>query len=133
MNKTPKKERAALIQAFREGRLRCLVNVAVLTTGFDVPEVDFIALLRATKSPVLYVQIAGGGMRVEDLKTDCLWADFTDTTLEMGPVDEVKGTPAKKKREGHTPFKICETCGSQNPTAALKCSSCVHVRSANTP
>lgn len=123
-SQTPKKERAELIEAFREGRLRCLVNVAVLTTGFDVPEVDFIALLRATKSPVLYVQIAGRGMRIADGKIDCLWADFTDTTLEMGPVDEVKGTPAKKKRDGQTPFKVCETCGSQNPTAALRCSSC---------
>ena len=40
----------------------CLVNVACLTTGFDAPETDLIALLRPTKSPVLYVQIAGRGM-----------------------------------------------------------------------
>lgn len=51
---TPKAERAELISLYRKGTLRCLVNVAVLTTGFDAPEVDFIALLRATKSPVLY-------------------------------------------------------------------------------
>ena len=68
---TPQAERDALILQFRSGALRCLVNVAVLTTGFDVPEIDFIALLRATKSPVLYVQIAGRGMRLADGKTDC--------------------------------------------------------------
>ena len=121
---TPKQERAALIAAFRAGRIRCLVNVAVLTTGFDVPEVDFIALLRATKSPVLYVQIAGRGMRIADGKTNCLWADFTDTTVEMGPVDAIKGRMPNAGRKGQAPFKLCPDCGSQNPTGASACVDC---------
>lgn len=70
--KTPVAERDATIRAFRAGRLRAVVNVAVLTTGFDVPDLDCIALLRATKSPVLYVQIAGRGMRTAPGKTDCI-------------------------------------------------------------
>jgi DNA repair protein RadD len=123
-SETPKQERAALIAAFRAGKIRCLVNVAVLTTGFDVPEVDFIALLRATKSPVLYVQIAGRGMRIADGKNDCLWADFTDTTIEMGPVDEVKGRLPNKKRAGKAPTRLCPKCGSQNPAAAPACVDC---------
>lgn len=123
-SETPKQERAALIAAFRGGRIRCLVNVAVLTTGFDVPEVDFIALLRATKSPVLYVQIAGRGMRIADGKPDCLWADFTDTTIEMGPVDEVKGRMPSTKRKGEAPSKLCPECGSQNPAASPECIDC---------
>lgn len=123
-SETQKQERAALIAAFRGGRIRCLVNVAVLTTGFDVPEVDFIALLRATKSPVLYVQIAGRGMRIADGKTDCLWADFTDTTIEMGPVDEVKGRMPSTKRKGDAPSKLCPECGSQNPAASPECIDC---------
>jgi DNA repair protein RadD len=123
-SETPKQERAALIAAFRGGRIRCLVNVAVLTTGFDVPEVDFIALLRATKSPVLYVQIAGRGMRIAEGKTDCLWADFTDTTIEMGPVDEVKGRMPSTKRKGEAPSKLCPECGSQNPAASPECIDC---------
>lgn len=121
---TPKHERAALIAAFRQGRIKCLVNVAVLTTGFDVPEVDFIALLRATKSPVLYVQIAGRGMRIANGKTDCLWADFTDTTIEMGPVDAVKGRLPTGGRKGQAPTKLCPDCGSQNPTAVPRCVDC---------
>jgi DNA repair protein RadD len=121
---TPKQERAALIAAFRAGRIRCLVNVAVLTTGFDVPELDFIALLRATKSPVLYVQIAGRGMRLADGKTDCLWADFTDTTVNMGPVDAVQGRLPSGNRKGEAPVKLCPECGSQNPAAAPVCIDC---------
>lgn len=122
--KTPKGERAQLIADFRAGRIKCLVNVAVLTTGFDVPAVDFIALLRATKSPVLYVQIAGRGMRIADGKTDCLWADFTDTTAIMGPVDAVKGRLPSGQRKGEAPTKLCPECGSQNHAAAPECLDC---------
>lgn len=121
---TPKAERERLILAFRRGEIRCLVNVAVLTTGFDVPDVDFIALLRATKSPVLYVQIAGRGMRIADGKTDCLWADFTTTTAELGPVDAIKGRPPAPKGNAEAPFRICDNCGSRNAAGASQCVDC---------
>lgn len=121
---TPKHDRAALIKAFRLGQIRCLVNVAVLTTGFDVPQVDFIALLRATKSPVLYGQIAGRGMRLADGKDNCLWADFTDTTERMGPVDAIKGRLPSAARKGEAPTKLCPECGSQNPASATECIDC---------
>ena len=133
---TPKAERNALINAFRRGDIKCLVNVAVLTTGFDVPEVDFIALLRATKSPVLYVQIAGRGMRcvgadinesIANGKANCLWADFTDTTINMGPVDAVQGRLPTGKRKGEAPHKLCPECGSQNAAAAPECLDCGYI------
>ena len=56
---TPAAERAEYIADFRAGRLRCLVTVLALATGFDVPDVDCILWLRPTQSPVLYVQGAG--------------------------------------------------------------------------
>lgn len=124
--KTPKDERAQLIRRFRSGDLRCLVNVAVLTTGFDAPEVDCIAMLRATKSPVLYVQIAGRGMRTAPGKTDCLWLDFTDTTALLGPVDAIKGRRRPPAREGGqgAPFRYCDQCGNPAPAAAPACLHC---------
>ncbi len=130
-----KKDRDKIVDGFRAGQFTCLVNVAVATTGFDVPGIDCIALMRATKSPVLYVQIAGRGMRllgqhisesIRNGKPDCLWLDFTDTTLAMGPVDEVKGRVPLPSRGGPPPFKLCPSCGSQNATATLKCTSCGH-------
>lgn len=121
---TPSAERDRSINDFRAGRLRCLVNVGVLTTGFDVPETDFIFLLRATQSPVLYVQIAGRGMRIAPGKTNCLWADFTDTTARLGPVDDIKGRPPAPKGNAPAPFRICDRCGSQNPTGRLQCIDC---------
>lgn len=61
---TPPAERDALIEAFKQQRLRYLVNVAVLTTGFDAPHVDLIAILRPTESVSLYQQIVGRGLRL---------------------------------------------------------------------
>ena len=122
---TPKAERQEAIADFRSGKLRALVNVAVLTTGFDVPEVDCIALLRATKSPVLYTQILGRGMRIAPDKADCLVLDFTDTIASLGPVDAIKGR-AKPLTKGSAaaPYKVCPECGSHNATALLVCLDC---------
>lgn len=124
--KTPKPERERLIADSRAGRLRALVNVAVLTTGFDVPEIDCIALLRATRSPVLYVQIAGRGMRMAPGKRDCLWLDFTDTTALLGPVDQVKGRARPPKSTAEAPVKHCENCGNPSPAGAAECAVCGH-------
>lgn len=133
---TPKGEREAIIHLYRIGRIKYLVNVGCFTTGFDVQEVDFIALLRATKSPVLYVQMAGRGMRcvgadinesIANGKSDCMWADFTDTTERLGPVDAIKGRAATNGRgKGEAPTKVCDNCGSRNPTSALICCDCKH-------
>lgn len=121
---TPKSEREQVIALYRRGHFRCLCNVAVLTTGFDVPEIDCIALLRNTKSPVLYVQMAGRGMRLSSSKADCLWLDFTDTTANLGPVDAITGRAKKKSKNSMAPTKICETCGNPNHASARLCVEC---------
>lgn len=120
---TPKAERAASIARFRSGQIRALVSVAVLTVGFDVPDVDCIVLLRNTQSPVLYVQILGRGMRIAPGKTDCLVLDFTDTVERMGPVNKVKGR-LPKKTKGEAPIKVCDECGALNPISAKECHLC---------
>lgn len=125
---TDKHERAQHIADFRAGRLRCLVTVLALATGFDVPDVDAIIWCRPTQSPVLYVQGAGRGMRPADGKADCLWLDFTDTTERLGPVDAIRG---RKKRKGpadpHAPFALCDECGAQvRPASSLFCTECGH-------
>jgi DNA repair protein RadD len=124
---TPQALRDARLAGLRSGRLRCLVNVATLTTGVDVPDLDAIALLRATKSPVLLIQIAGRGMRIAAGKTDCLFADFTDTLDRMGPIDKIQGRlPPSKGGAGEAPFRLCPNCGSRNKTGALHCDDCGH-------
>jgi DNA repair protein RadD len=80
---TPRAERDRLVAAFRGKELRYLVNVAVLTTGFDVSHVDFIALLRPTQSVTLFQQIVGRGLRLHPGKRDCLVMDYAGTGFNV--------------------------------------------------
>lgn len=130
--KTPAGERDSIIRAFRQGNIKCLTNAMVLTTGFDVPHVDMIAMLRPTLSTGLYVQSLGRGTRKADGKSDCLVLDFAGNLLRHGPVDAV--TVAKKKlRDGEKPEKtdpdtvrgrICPQCQSINILSASECIYC---------
>ncbi|MCM5703982.1 DEAD/DEAH box helicase [Larsenimonas salina] len=73
---TPGEARERLIEAFKARQLKYLVNVSVLTTGFDAPHVDVIAILRPTQSVGLYQQIVGRGLRLAPDKKDCLVLDY---------------------------------------------------------
>ena len=64
--------RDSVIRAFKQRQIKFLVNVSVLTTGFDAPHVDVIAILRPTESVALFQQIVGRGLRLSEGKTDCL-------------------------------------------------------------
>lgn len=120
---TPKQDRERLIAQFRAGELHCLVTVLALSVGFDVPDVDCIIWCRPTKSPVLYVQGMGRGVRIHPGKADCLVLDFTDTVERMGPVDTIKGK-AMTGGGGDAPYCICPHCGERNHAAALDCVHC---------
>jgi DNA repair protein RadD len=61
---------------FERGKLKYLCNVNVLTTGFDAPHIDCVALLRPTMSPGLYYQMVGRGFRLHPGKQNCLVLDF---------------------------------------------------------
>lgn len=95
---TKKKDREAIIQAFKARKLRYLVNVSVLTTGFDAPHVDFIVIMRATESAGLLQQIIGRGLRLHDDKDDCLVWDFAENIKRHGLESDVF-TPEIKTRK----------------------------------
>lgn len=108
---TPASERDALITAFKSRQLRYLVNVAVLTTGFDAPHVDLIAILRPTESVSLYQQIVGRGLRLCPGKHDCLILDYAGNPHDIF-TPEV-GTP--KGTSDNQPVQVfCPACGFAN-------------------
>jgi len=93
---TNSKEREACISEFTSGGLKYLVNVGVLTTGFDAKSVDAIAVCRATQSPGLFYQIIGRGMRKHESKEDFLVLDFGGNFDRLGDPKEVNfGRPEK--------------------------------------
>ena len=87
---TPGAQREAIINDFKAGKIQCLTNANVLTTGFNAPGVDLLAMLRPTKSAGLYVQIVGRGCRLAPGKSDCLVLDFAGNIARHGPIDAVK-------------------------------------------
>lgn len=93
----PRPARVRTLARFREGRLRVVTNVGVLTEGFDDPGVSAIAMVRPTRSEAVYLQCVGRGMRLHPDASDCLVLDFVDLsgltlvttpTLDAGPSRE---------------------------------------------
>ena len=80
---TANAERDNLIARFKQKQLKFLVNVSVLTTGFDAPHVDVIAILRRTQSVSLYQQIVGRGLRLASEKKDCLVIDYAGNGFDL--------------------------------------------------
>ena len=121
---TPKKERERILSDFKAGRLRALTNANVLTTGFDHPDIDLIAMLRPTMSAGLYVQMAGRGMRVKSHTDHCLVLDFAGVVAAHGPITAVQ--PPKKGHEGkgEAPVRVCPNCEELCALAARMCSAC---------
>jgi DNA repair protein RadD len=119
-------ERAKHLADFKAGRLRALVSVGVLTTGFDAPNADALICLRPTQSPGLWVQMVGRVSRTCPGKADGLVLDFTDNTRTHGPVDmiEVDGDGNPKT----SPLIACEKCGDETPRKDATCMHCGHVR-----
>ncbi|EJV0276300.1 DEAD/DEAH box helicase [Vibrio parahaemolyticus] len=83
IGETPTPERDAIIQAFKNREIKYLVNVSVLTTGFDAPHVDLIAILRPTESVSLYQQIVGRGLRLSEGKNECLVLDYAGNSYDL--------------------------------------------------
>ena len=119
---TPDDERAAILKNYTGGDLKYLISCDVLTTGFDAPQTDTLALVRATKSPGLYVQMVGRGMRIAPDKTDCLVLDYGKNVERHGPIDAV--APRKKTGGGPAPTKKCFNCFAYIPLSALICPLC---------
>ena len=77
IGETDNRERSQIIDDFKARQFKYLVNVSVLTTGFDAPHVDVIAILRPTESTSLFQQIIGRGLRLHEGKKDCFVLDYT--------------------------------------------------------
>lgn len=116
--------RDQIIRRFRDGELRYLANVNVLTTGFDAPNVDCVALLRPTMSPGLYYQMVGRGFRLAPGKADCLVLDFGGNVVRHGPVDQIRVTDPATKRPGEAPAKECPQCQALIATGYATCPEC---------
>jgi DNA repair protein RadD len=127
------------INDFKLGKIRCLVNYGKLTTGFDHEPIDFIAVMRVTKSTNLWVQMLGRGTRPYDgrlarqyiqgfeyIKFNCLVADFGRNSERLGPINDPVLPRKPGEKGGDAPIKICPKCNTYNHASARYCSFCQH-------
>lgn len=122
---TPSAERDRIVRDFKAGKIRALASMGVLTTGFNAPIVDLLAVLRPTESTGLYIQIMGRGMRNSPGKEDCLVLDFAGNIARHGPVDRVNPKkPRQSDGEGVAPTKTCPKCQSIVFAGTSECPDC---------
>jgi DNA repair protein RadD len=132
--KTPAKERDELLARFRgetsddlfdRKPLKYLVNVNVLTTGFDAPNIDCVAIMRPTMSPGLWYQMVGRGFRLHSGKVNCLILDFGGNAIRHGPVDQIHiREKTNNSKGGEAPAKECPQCHSLIAAGYAICPDC---------
>lgn len=125
--KTSQEERERIYAGMRDGSIRAIANCQVLTTGFDLPQIDLVALLTATESTGLYVQMVGRGTRIANGKDNCLLLDYGGNVVRHGVFDDVQPKFSGEKRgEGDTPAKVCPSCMEVVHAAVRTCQNCGH-------
>jgi superfamily II DNA/RNA helicase len=88
-SKTPKRQRNKIIEGFKDGSIKVVFNVLVLSVGFDHPELDAIIHARATNSMAIYYQTLGRGVRIAPNKKDCKIIDLAGNSLKFGKIEEL--------------------------------------------
>lgn len=116
---TKKRDRDRILHKFKKQQIKYVVNVAVLTTGFDAPHVDVVAVLRATESAGLFQQIIGRGLRLFEGKKDCLVLDYAENVERHCPDGDIfEPQLSVKKSGGNGRIEVtCPSCGGKNDFA----------------
>lgn len=136
MSKTKKKD---AMEQFHSGEAEWMVNNGILTTGYDFPPMDIIAVIRKFGSVNLWGQVLGRLTRPYDyrnpkqyvpgfeyVKQNGLVLDFGCNTECLGPIDAPYFKKPKKGEGGDAPVKICGKCGTYNYASARMCAQCDH-------
>ena len=116
-------DRKKILRQFLRQEIKYLVNVSVLTTGFDAEHVDVIALLRKTESVGLLQQMVGRGLRLAEGKRDCLVLDYTTNIEDHCPDGDLFSPEiqATATLAGTSNVEAeCEKCGAVNQFSMRK-------------
>lgn len=121
--KTPLDKRDAIIEQFKNGEIKYLINVELLLEGFDMPSLDAIVCLRPTQSMVLWQQMIGRGVRIHEGKKDFLILDMAGNLRDHGGLGNPIKEKAKKefKREIGRVCPVCEEFIEGSKISECKC------------
>lgn len=129
----PDGERKATLADYASGKAQVVVNVAVLTEGWDHPPTSCVVLLRPSSFKSTMIQMVGRGLRTVNpeenpgiIKTDCIVLDFGTSSILHGSLEQdidLNGSEGN----GEAPTKECPECGAIVPIAVTECPLCGHV------
>ena len=125
--------RKAILADYAAGGIRVIVNVAVLTEGWDHPPTSCVVLLRPSSYKSTMIQMVGRGLRIVDpeehpgiVKTDCVVLDFGTSSLIHGTLEQDVDLEGKTEAS-EAPTKSCPGCDAEIPLAATECPLCGEV------
>ena len=127
LSDTPAYERLQTIRAFEDGRLKALINVAVATEGFDLPDASCVMIARPTLSLALYLQMVGRGLRPKKDGGNCVILDLAGNSLIHGLPERNRRwslAPRGEESQGDAPVVWCDNCGGVSPAASHFCQNC---------
>lgn len=132
----PEKERRSVLARYAAGGLQVVVNVAVLTEGWDHPPTSCVVLLRPSSFKCTMIQMVGRGLRTVDpqehpgiVKTDCIVLDFGTSSLLHGSLEQDVDLIGREA-DGEAPTKTCPDCGAIVPLGVPECPLCGYLFSA---
>ncbi len=99
------------MESFEQGSSRHLVFITIVSEGYDYPPIDAVVLMRPTRSPNLYVQTIGRGLRPYGDKINCLVLDYGRVVENCGPLDNpIIRTGRDKNKVEKSDMKFCPQC-----------------------
>lgn len=124
--------RADILADYGRNHTQVIVNVAVLTEGWDHPPTSCVVLLRPSSYKSTMVQMIGRGLRTVHpdewpgvIKTDCIVLDFGTSSLTHGSLEEDANLDGEV-HDGVAPIKECPNCGGDVPISVMECPLCGH-------
>lgn len=120
---TPQNERILILDLARNGFIKYLVNINVLTVGIDVPNFDTVVFVRPTESLILYTQAIGRGLRLFPSKESCLVLDYAGNIERHGDIDNPIINEAIQPKAGEEEDYVipCYHCNTLNKVLARRC------------
>lgn len=123
--------RRRILAAYAAGEIQVVVNVAVLTEGWDHPPTSCVVLLRPSSCKSTMIQMVGRGLRTVDpaehpgiVKTDCIVLDFGISSLTHGTLEQDVDLDGRDPTPGEAPTKTCPECEAEIPLASRQCPIC---------
>ena len=123
-------ERANILKRYADNEIKVVVNVQVLTEGWDHPPTSCVVLLRPSSAKSTMIQMVGRGLRTvnsEDypniIKRDCIILDFGTSSIMHGTLEQDVNLD-DVQTEGMPLTMTCPECGAEVPLASVECPIC---------